>query len=89
MHEITVDGQTEDLRREPWDVFLMDRWKYEKKGFYFIGLNDGFLIGTEAEAEDALCYDAAGDPLHLRNVMIIDLLKIIREVEDKTGETLE
>jgi hypothetical protein len=89
MHEISVDGQTEDLRREPWDIFLVNRWKYEKKGFYLIGLNDGFLIGTEAEAEDALRYDEAGDPLHLRNSMIIDLLKMIHDVEEKTGETLE
>ncbi len=94
--EIEADGQLLDIREEPWDVFLRDRWKYEKNGFFLISKEENcpggsfleFFLADEKGAESVVSRATAADPLKMRSTLLVNLLNIIHEVEEKTGEEL-
>lgn len=91
------------IQRFPiWDMFLEDRPKYEQKGYYLLiselaGEKTGghwphgveCTYGTESGIEDALLREMANDPFKMKNSITVNLLRIIHEVEEATGECLE
>jgi hypothetical protein len=99
-----VDTPTRPLIRRfsIWDIFLKDRSTYEQKGFYLFSSESAYeypeqrgashvkySFGTAAHAERSLLREMANDPLKMKNSFMVNLLRIIQQVEGETGERLE
>ena len=81
-----------------WDIFIEDRWKYENEGFFFIcrekrskyATFDEYFAATSKQVEPIVWHEAGQMPPPLTtSAILINLLYIIHEVEEKTGEKLE
>lgn len=84
-------------------LFLKDQKKYEAEGLFLVIIiteyvparSEGeyiWLVGTEEEAKDAvfgLTRKEIFPTNRMKGAMIVNLLKIIKDVEGKTGERLE
>jgi DNA-binding transcriptional MerR regulator len=99
--EVPDPGQKAgDIVPSIWDNFLKERPKYEREGFF---LRSAWVPGGDqvyvnfGEGEPAIVtedrpYEFEGHTGFVRkesSLLIIDLLYIIHEVEEKTGERLE
>ncbi len=92
-----VDGISFEEYESPWDVFLKNRWKYEKGGFFLVSKESEtpkgsfihYYVGTGDEVEDIVLRENERFILNMSSALVVNLLKIIHAVEEKAGEELE